>query len=85
MLKLENKVDCQEKEDGLDWLPAKKIDLPINHENVEYVVNIEFNEFRLKLVDTQVVTSILTANNSEIVTELESQHSDLLPSKYEGI
>lgn len=83
----EEKRKC--KEDQLNWLPAKKIDIPTkflkkNSEKIEFSLNHKVPGFEFKLVDSEIVVIKLKEENCENIIEAESQHSDLLPSKYEG-
>ncbi|XP_023245560.1 histidine protein methyltransferase 1 homolog isoform X2 [Copidosoma floridanum] len=80
----ENKDHSGKKKDELTWLPAKKIEILSDCENVEYLTNERFGQIELKLVDTLVVASKLTTDKCKIISEAESQHSDLIPAKYEG-
>ncbi|XP_031787778.1 histidine protein methyltransferase 1 homolog [Nasonia vitripennis] len=86
----ENETDKNcDKTNQLNWLPAKEIEIPQqyfkkNHESIDYVTNSAIPDFTLKLVDSDKVVIKLTEENCENIIEAESQHSDLLPAKYEG-
>lgn len=43
-----------------------------------------FQDVRLRLIHTDKVAIDLQHENNENIVEAESQHSDLLPAKYEG-
>ena len=73
----------------LNWLPARKIDIPEkylkkNCEVIDYINNLKLSDLPLKLVNHEKVVIKLTEENCENIIEAESQHSDLLPAKYEG-
>ncbi|XP_058807649.1 histidine protein methyltransferase 1 homolog isoform X2 [Phymastichus coffea] len=82
----ENKK-CDENQ--LNWLPARKIAIPSNFfqknsNKIEFTYNYKVPSFELKLVDSEKVIIKLKEEKYENIIEAESQHSDLLPAKYEG-
>jgi hypothetical protein len=87
---LEKQEQLNEKGKELNWFSAKQIDLPQqlfecnNCEKINYISNTNFPNFPLKLVDSKKVVINLTEENCKNIIEAESQHSDLLPAKYEG-
>ncbi|KAI4499711.1 hypothetical protein M0802_005281 [Mischocyttarus mexicanus] len=73
----------------LDWMSASRIELTSfdygrNYEPDEYLETKIFDEIKLNLIRSDKVLCNLIRNNSVNIIEAESQHSDLIPAKYEG-
>ncbi|XP_015509326.2 histidine protein methyltransferase 1 homolog [Neodiprion pinetum] len=74
----------------LDWFPAVKIE--VSHEQLskkcceddDFKECDLFYDVRLKLIHSDKVVIDLQQENCENIVEAESQHSDLIPAKYEG-
>lgn len=74
----------------LEWFSAKKIEFDYKHSTKKefkntdfFYVNI-FQDLSLKIVKPDKVAITLKQGNCENIIQAESQHSDLLPAKYEG-
>lgn len=83
----ENNIDKEKS--TLDWMNASRIELTSfdydrNYEPDEYLETKIFDEIKLKLIRSDKVLCNLIKNNSLNIIEAESQHSDLIPAKYEG-
>ncbi|XP_014228443.1 histidine protein methyltransferase 1 homolog [Trichogramma pretiosum] len=80
----------EKKDDELQWFPAKEVRIPTHllekgvEKELVFSNNTNIENCPLKLVDSNAVIDKLTEENSEIIVEAESKHSDLLPAKYEG-
>nr|XP_050863349.1 histidine protein methyltransferase 1 homolog [Vespula vulgaris] len=73
----------------LNWINASRIevtpcDYDRNYESDEYIETKIFDEIKFKLIRSDKVLCNLIGNNSVNIIEAESQHSDLIPAKYEG-
>ncbi|XP_046833059.1 histidine protein methyltransferase 1 homolog [Vespa crabro] len=73
----------------LTWINASRIevapfDYNRNYEPDEYLETKIFDEIKFKLIRSDKVLCNLIGNNSVNIIEAESQHSDLIPAKYEG-
>ncbi|KAF7385396.1 hypothetical protein HZH68_013826 [Vespula germanica] len=73
----------------LNWINASRIEVTLsdydrNYESDEYLETKIFDEIKLKLIRSDKVLCNLIGNNSVNIIEAESQHSDLIPAKYEG-
>ncbi|XP_011497212.1 PREDICTED: histidine protein methyltransferase 1 homolog [Ceratosolen solmsi marchali] len=82
-------LEICKKKSQLNWFSAKNIDLAKlfekNYELISQPIsNINFPNFPLKLIDSNKVVINLVEKNCRNIIEAESQHSDLLPAKYEG-
>ncbi|KAK2576002.1 hypothetical protein KPH14_007361 [Odynerus spinipes] len=78
---------CNER--SLNWVDATKIKISsINcdtmYESDEYFESKTLDGIQFKLIRTDKVLCDLIGNNSVNIIEAESQHSDLIPAKYEG-
>ncbi|XP_011344983.1 histidine protein methyltransferase 1 homolog isoform X2 [Ooceraea biroi] len=78
-----------EKKETLDWNLASKFQvtaeqLRTKYETDYYTETTAFPSFRLKLIRSDKVLEDLTKQNCQNIIEAESQHSDLVPAKYEG-
>ncbi|KAL2719544.1 histidine protein methyltransferase 1 isoform X1 [Vespula squamosa] len=73
----------------LNWINASRIEVAPsnydrNYEPDEYLETKVFDEIKFKLIRSDKVLCNLIGNNSVNIIEAESQHSDLIPAKYEG-
>ncbi|XP_035718765.1 histidine protein methyltransferase 1 homolog [Vespa mandarinia] len=83
----ENNTDKEKS--VLNWINASRIevapfDYNRNYEPDEYLETKIFDEIIFKLIRSDKVLCNLIGNNSVNIIEAESQHSDLIPAKYEG-
>ncbi|XP_033221369.1 histidine protein methyltransferase 1 homolog isoform X2 [Belonocnema kinseyi] len=75
--------------DRVNWFPASEVNIlseqmTKKYESNEYEEDKSFHNISLKLINSDKVAIALTGENSEVVTEAESQKSDLIAGKYEG-
>nr|XP_031836340.1 histidine protein methyltransferase 1 homolog [Nomia melanderi] len=73
----------------VDWIPASKVlvsELQIEKQFVpnDYTVSTVFPRCKLKLIRFDKALQDLKDEDCVIIKEAESQHSDLVPAKYEG-
>lgn len=73
----------------LTWNPVKVIDTSkLEYDNLDFDNDFAekevFPNVKIKLINTNAVIEKLKQDNYETVVEAESQHSDLIPAKYEG-
>ncbi|KAJ8682822.1 hypothetical protein QAD02_018614 [Eretmocerus hayati] len=84
-----NIEEDKEKDDKLEWFSAKRISKPLEDYNVSNITNDQttnvcYCDVKIKLVDSKTAFNKLAKENCQNIIEAESQHSDLLPAKYEG-
>ncbi|XP_012228662.1 histidine protein methyltransferase 1 homolog isoform X1 [Linepithema humile] len=78
-----------EEENKLEWIPAFKFEITPEQIEAKYEfsyyreTNI-FSDYNLKLIRSDKVVENLDKQNCQNIIEAESQHSDLIPAKYEG-
>lgn len=78
-----------ENSQSLDWFSAERIEisekeLSRKFEEDDFKDSQLFNDLTLKLIYTDKVVIALQHDNCKNIIEAESQHSDLVPAKYEG-
>ncbi|XP_050462863.1 histidine protein methyltransferase 1 homolog [Cataglyphis hispanica] len=83
-----NKEDS-DKKDKLEWIPASKLKITseqigTKYETDYYTETKVFPDYNLKLIRSDKVINDLTKHDCQNVIEAETQHSDLIPAKYEG-
>ncbi|XP_017886199.1 histidine protein methyltransferase 1 homolog [Ceratina calcarata] len=81
--------DLDTKKSGIDWIAAAKVEISAleiakEYEPNDYMENIIFPGCKLKLLRTETALNDLKKENYASIIEAESQHSDLIPAKYEG-
>lgn len=87
---LENKEeDVCKKQNQLEWFPARKVEIPQellgeNYKIVEVAETSVTPDITLKIVCSEKVYVELVEAKCKNIVEAESEHSDLLPAKYEG-
>ncbi|XP_033323375.2 histidine protein methyltransferase 1 homolog isoform X1 [Megalopta genalis] len=85
----EAKEDDIETKESINWIPASKIcitelEITKQFESDDYTESIIFPGCKLKLIRSEKVLQHLKEENCVNIVEAESQHSDLVPAKYEG-
>ncbi|XP_070169129.1 histidine protein methyltransferase 1 homolog isoform X3 [Polyergus mexicanus] len=78
-----------DKKDGLEWIPASKLEITseeigTKYETDYYTETKMFPDYNLKLIRSDKVVKDLSKHNCRNIIEAETQHSDLIPAKYEG-
>ncbi|XP_029669302.1 histidine protein methyltransferase 1 homolog [Formica exsecta] len=78
-----------DKKDELEWIPASKLEITseqigAKYETDYYTETKMFPDYNLKLIRCDKVVKDLTKYNCQNIIEAETQHSDLIPAKYEG-
>ncbi|XP_054015808.1 histidine protein methyltransferase 1 homolog [Hylaeus anthracinus] len=81
--------DTNSKKSTINWIPASKVEVSESRVKKEYEPNdfsenVIFPGYKLKLIRSERALSKLKQENCINIIEAESQHSDLLPAKYEG-
>lgn len=77
-----------DKKDELEWIPASKLEITseqigAKYETDYYTETKMFPDYNLKLIRCDKVVKDLTKYNCQNIIEAETQHSDLIPAKYE--
>ncbi|XP_076180856.1 histidine protein methyltransferase 1 homolog isoform X2 [Ptiloglossa arizonensis] len=72
----------------INWIPASKVEvlksqIEKQYEPNDYAESI-FSGYKLKLIRSERALHKLKQENCTNIIEAESQHSDLIPAKYEG-
>lgn len=78
-----------DKKDQLEWISASKLEITseqigAKHETDYYTETKVFPDYNIKLIRSDKVVKDLTKYNYQNIIEAETQHSDLIPAKYEG-
>ncbi|KAK1120953.1 hypothetical protein K0M31_010737 [Melipona bicolor] len=73
----------------LNWISASNVEVlemqvEKQYEPVDYRENLIFPGYKLKLIRFEKALHDLRIQNCTSILEAESQHSDLIPAKYEG-
>ncbi|XP_076643359.1 histidine protein methyltransferase 1 homolog [Halictus rubicundus] len=73
----------------INWIPASKVcmtesNITKEFESNDYIESIVFPGCKLKLIRSEKALQDLKEENCANIIEAESQHSDLVPAKYEG-
>ncbi|CAL7950368.1 unnamed protein product [Xylocopa violacea] len=81
--------DIDTKKSTISWIPASKIEvsklqIEKQYEPNDYTESIIFAGCNLKLIRPERALHDLKKKNCANIIEAESQHSDLIPAKYEG-
>ncbi|XP_020294624.1 histidine protein methyltransferase 1 homolog isoform X2 [Pseudomyrmex gracilis] len=79
----------EQKKDELEWISATKIEITpeqiqATYKTDSYIETKIFSHYNLGLIRSDKVLEDLTKQNYQNIVEAESQHSDLVPAKYEG-
>ncbi|CAD1474524.1 unnamed protein product, partial [Heterotrigona itama] len=77
------------KNSTINWISASKVEVleiqvEKQYEPVDYAENLIFPGCKLKLIRSERALHDLQMDNCANIIEAESQHSDLIPAKYEG-
>lgn len=79
------------KKSTINWIPASKVEVSESELQIEnrykpndYRECLFFPDCKLKLIRFERALHDLQKNNCTNILEAESQHSDLIPAKYEG-
>ncbi|KZC07182.1 Histidine protein methyltransferase 1 like protein, partial [Dufourea novaeangliae] len=77
------------KKSILNWIPASKVQISKSEiekqfEPSDYTESVIFPDCKLKLIRSEKALENLIQENCVNILEAESQHSDLVPAKYEG-
>ena len=77
------------KNSTINWISASKVEVlemqvEKQYEPVDYAENLIFPGHKLKLIRSERALHDLQMENYVNIVEAESQHSDLIPAKYEG-
>ncbi|XP_072767645.1 histidine protein methyltransferase 1 homolog isoform X2 [Anoplolepis gracilipes] len=78
-----------DKKDKLEWISASKLEVTAEQIGAKYGADYYtetevFPDYNLKLIRSDKVIKDLTKHNCQNIIEAETQHSDLIPAKYEG-
>ncbi|XP_076765968.1 histidine protein methyltransferase 1 homolog [Xylocopa sonorina] len=96
MFKFRFSKDKEDEDRGIDtekstinWIPASeievsKLEIEKQYEPNDYTENVIFAGCNLKLIRSERALHDLKMKNCANIVEAESQHSDLIPAKYEG-
>ncbi|KOC65533.1 Histidine protein methyltransferase 1 like protein [Habropoda laboriosa] len=81
--------DIGVKKSTIDWIPASKVEvselqIEKQYDPNDYMDRVIFPGCKLKLIRSEKALHDLKEENCINIIEAESQHSDLIPSKYEG-
>lgn len=73
----------------VEWIPASKIQITAEHIGAKYEADYYtetevFPGYNMKLIRFDKAMQSLAQQNCRNIIEAESQHSDLVPAKYEG-
>lgn len=79
----------EKRKSNLEWIPASVVQVTPSrvgkrYEPNEYTENAIHSDCKLKLVKVERALLDLTKDDCPNIIEAESQHSDLVPAKYEG-
>lgn len=77
------------KNSTINWISASKVEVlemqvEKQYEPVDYAENLIFPSCKLKLIRFEKALHDLRMENCANIVEAETQHSDLIPAKYEG-
>ncbi|XP_078032588.1 histidine protein methyltransferase 1 homolog [Augochlora pura] len=83
------KEDDVAAKESINWIPASKIcvtesEITVQFNPDDYTESIVFPGCKLKLIRSEKALHDLKEENCINIVEAESQHSDLVPAKYEG-
>ncbi|CAK9812970.1 Histidine protein methyltransferase 1 homolog [Anthophora plagiata] len=81
--------DVDVKKSTINWIPASKVEvselqIEKQYDPDDYIDTVIFPSCKLRLIRSEKALRDLKEQNSINIVEAESQHSDLIPSKYEG-
>ncbi|CAK9819988.1 Histidine protein methyltransferase 1 homolog [Anthophora quadrimaculata] len=81
--------DVDVKKSTINWIPARKVEvselqIEKQYDPDDYNDTVIFSNCKLKLIRSEKALRDLKEQNSINIVEAELQHSDLIPSKYEG-
>ncbi|CAK9827458.1 Histidine protein methyltransferase 1 homolog [Anthophora retusa] len=81
--------DVDVKKSTINWIPATKVEISElqiekQYDPDDYIDTVIFSNCKLKLIRSEKALRDLKEQNSINIVEAELQHSDLIPSKYEG-
>ncbi|KAK9298128.1 hypothetical protein QLX08_008447 [Tetragonisca angustula] len=87
--KEDEEEDKDMKNSTINWISASKVEvlemqIEKQYEPVDYAENLIFPGYKLKLIRSEKALHDLRMENCANIVEAESQHSDLIPAKYEG-
>lgn len=79
------------KKSTINWIPASQVEVSESELQIEnryepndYTECLSFPDCKLKLIQPKRALQDLQKYNCTNILEAESQHSDLIPAKYEG-
>ncbi|XP_076240900.1 histidine protein methyltransferase 1 homolog isoform X2 [Calliopsis andreniformis] len=81
--------DVDANKSTINWIPASKVELSLSqiekqYDHNDYIETLIFPGLKLKLIRSERALHNLEQENCANIIEAESQHSDLVPAKYEG-